>query len=236
MISTRKVNAIFSKNMKTIFHNMFVSLPLILAPLMAFAFTRIPGVGDEAYQMLPMFIIMNLFMSASTVVCTLMAEEKEKNTLGVLITSTVSVWDFLISILLIALFFTTISNIFVFFIVGANALLSIGLFMIITTIAALPAALFGAVIGIVSKNQMIASSIISPFFMALIFLPMFGADNALVNNVVYYFFTEQLTAGLIYARDYSALPLMSLLIIGANALVFTVIFALFYKRRGLGMD
>ncbi|MCL2603511.1 MAG: ABC transporter permease [Defluviitaleaceae bacterium] len=235
MISGRKINALVGKQFKTMTSNPFVITPLLLIPFMAFMFSLafdselLPG-------MIPLLLGMNMILGAPTVISCLIAEEKEKNTLNVLITSTVSVLDFLISNVLIGVVCTVAINVFIFFVMSAGDIISFGTFMFLSSIGALASALLGAVIGIAAKNQAAASTLVSPL-MLLLLLPTFFPDNFLVDNVLYYFFTEQVinTMGDIALND-ASLTWMPMAVIAANIAVLGIAFGWFYKRKGLGLE
>ena len=235
MISARKINALTGKQFKTMMSNPFVITPILLVPLMAFMFSL--AIDPEVLpNMIPLILGMNMIISTPTVISCLIAEEKEKNTLNVLITSTVSVWDFLISNIIIAVGFTVVINVFIYFIMGAAEFISLGTFMFLTTLGAMAATLLGAVIGIASKNQAAASTMVSPF-MLLLLLPTFFPDNFVMDNIIYYFFTEQvLTTITNIAVDNASVTWLPLGIIAANIAVLAGVFGWLYKKNGLGLE
>jgi ABC-2 type transport system permease protein len=231
----RKVNALVGKQFKTMTSNPFVITPILLIPFMALLFSL--AIDPELLpNMIPLILGMNMILGAPTVISCLIAEEKEKNTLNVLITSTVSVMDFLVSNVLITAVFTFAINAFVYFVMGAGDFISFGTFMFLTGLGALASTLLGAVIGIGSKNQAAASTMVSPL-MVLLIIPIFFPDNFIVDNVLYYFFTEQvlITVNDIAVND-ASITALPLIIIAANIAVLGVVFGVFYKKRGLGLE
>jgi ABC-2 type transport system permease protein len=235
MISGRKINALVGKQLKTMMSNPFVITPIIIIPFMAFLFSM--ALEPEFVSgMIPLMLGMNMILGAPTVISCLIAEEKEKNTLNVLITSTVSVFDFLISNVLIAVVCTVAINAFIFFIMGAGELISFGAFMFLSSLGALASTLLGAVIGIASKNQAAASTTASPL-MLLLLLPTFFPDNFIVDNVIHYFFTEQVISALgAIANQGSSLTALPLVIIAVNIAVLGALFGVLYKKKGLGLE
>jgi ABC-2 type transport system permease protein len=235
MISGRKINALIGKQFKTMTSNPFVITPLLLIPFMALLFSL--AIDPEALPgMIPFMLGMNMIVSVPTVISCLIAEEKEKNTLNVLITSTVSVMDFLVSNVFITVACTTVINAFIYFIMGAGEFISFGTFILLATLGVLAATLLGAVIGIASKNQAAASTMVSPLMLLLI-LPIFFPGNFLVDYIFYYFFTEQvlITINDIALND-AAVTGFPLLIIAVNIAVLGALFGWFYKKKGLGLE
>ena len=233
MISIRKIEALFTKTLKVIYSNLFILTSVILTPLLAFVLSQTVAAEAPLY-ILPSMVMLNSMTGGALIVGCLIAEEKEKNTLNVLITSTVSTLDFLISKLLVALIFALAINIFLYFFLGANGVLNFGIFLGVSSLAALGGALIGAIIGITSKTQTSASTTLTPFMMLPI-LPMLMPPNFFVDNILYYFFTEQ-TGFIINDLRNGGFQLYRIVIITANLAVFATIFAVYYKKRGLGTE
>ena len=232
MISIRKIEALFTKQAKMIWLNPFLLVSVVLSPLLAVLMAR--ANPDEAVELFPMLLTLNVMIVGTFTMCALIAEEKEKNTLGVLITSTVSVWDFLISNLLIVFILAMGINVFLYLYLGVGDILSWTQLILVTAQSTLVAAVLGASLGLVSKNQMTASTLSTPLLL-IPMLPIFLPDNFLVDNVLYYFFTEQVHFMLVDMRN-GEFHLFRVIIVTANLAVFSMIFALFYKKRGLGVE
>jgi len=234
MISFRKIGAIYAKNMKNFISNPFMGAVPVMVLILAYLMGMIAPDEATPYQivgMMLMILLMNLLMGGSFIMSCLIAEEKEKNTLNVLITSTVSVMDFLISNVLFTATITIAVNIIIYFITGLNVL-PFGEYMLFTSLGTITAITFGASLGLLAKNQAAASAMSSPM-MALIILPAFLHDNFFVENVLHYVFTEQIAIGLVsIARGYGV-PWFRLGIIAANLAVFVVLFAVCYRKKGL---
>jgi len=235
MISLRKISALYGKNMKNIFYNPFIMTSPIAILVMSYLFGMFMIPDDAPFEIvniiLNMIVNMNAIMCGVMIMSILIAEEKEKNTLNVLITSTVSGFDFLIGSVLTTATITVICNAAIYFIIGVQDYIPFGQFMLITTLGAVAAITFGATIGLLSKNQMTASTIVAPIFL-LILIPMFFRGSFFIDNVLYYFFTEQISVSLVELAQGGS-SILRVLIITANFVVFAVIFALCYRKRGL---
>ena len=230
MISTRKVYALFAKDMKTITYNLFVISGLLVVPIIAFFFTMASNGPEPALA--DFLLQMNILINGANIICVMIAEEKEKHTMGVLIASTVSGAEFLAGKVLVTTVLTLASNVALYFIMGLGAIMPFGSFVIVTGVAILPAAAIGAIIGIACKTQAAASSAVAPLMMLLVLLPMFLQGSFLTDNILYYVFSEQMSHGL--AATYhgeSFLPNIG--IIAVNFVVLSVIFWGVYKKKGL---
>jgi len=235
MISFRKISALYCKNMKNIFYNPFIMTSPIVILIMSYLFGMFIIPDDAPFEVtiliLNMIVNMNAIMCGVMIMGILIAEEKEKNTLNVLITSTVSGFDFLAGSVLTTATITVICNAAIYYIIGAQKFIPFGQFMLITTFAAIAAITFGATIGLLSKNQITASTITAPIFL-LIIIPMFFRGSFFIDNVLYYLFTEQISISLMELAE-SELNILRILIISANFIVFGIIFGLCYRKRGL---
>ncbi|MCL2378425.1 MAG: ABC transporter permease [Defluviitaleaceae bacterium] len=231
MISTRKIFAICEKDFKGLARNLFVLSGILIVPIIAFVVGRTLD-AEFAAQSATLFIVMNIMMNGTNIICVMIAEEKEKHTLNVLSASTVSGLDFLISKLIIAVLLTALVNVVVYFMFGLTNIIPIGPFMLITSIAILPAATIGAIIGIATKTQSAASTAVAPLALVPIFLPMIIPPEAPAWYVLRYLFTEQVLTGLRAVYDGEAF-ISNIGIIGANFVVLFIVFLLYYRKKGL---
>ena len=195
MISFRKIHAIMHKDFKSLLHNVFVLSGLLIVPIVAF----VMNLTAEGFiiELAVMFVQMNILMNGANIICVMIAEEKEKQTLGVLKASTVSGLDFLISKLLINLILTAIVTMGLYFMLDVGQAIALGPFMIITSVAILPVAAIGAIVGIATKTQSAASTIVAPFALIFIFLPIAVPATSSAWNVLQYLFSEQTVRGML---------------------------------------
>jgi len=235
-MSLRKISAIYSKNMKGVAKNPFI----VIAPIavLLLTFLQVMNLSEdvtnyEIAMLLNMLIGLNVLLTGITTMCVLIAEEKEKNTLNVLITSTVSGVDFLTAHVLTTATITIAVNVIVYFIVGIDGL-AITDYLLVTSFGTIAAITLGATLGILAKNQAAASTMVSPFVMLLMLAPLFFPESFLVENVLYYAFTEQMNLAMIDLLD-GGLNWMRIAILGANIAVFAVIFGVSYRKRGLSV-
>jgi len=231
MISSRKIFAICEKDFKGLARNVFVLTGLVIVPIMAMLMGR--GVDPEnAAQFATMFVTMNIMMNGANIICVMIAEEKEKHTLHVLSSSTVSGLDFLISKMIITVLLTAIGNLIIYFMFGLLDIVSIGPFMLITSLAIIPAATIGAIIGIATKTQAAASTAVAPLAMIPILLPIIVPAESGAWDILRFLFTEQVLDG-IRAVYYGESFMNNIAIIAANFAALFVLFLLLYRKKGL---
>lgn len=235
MISVRKIGALYKKNIKNMIGNSYIFLPLLV--VIAITFLSVMQLdydvtNEHMVRLLAMMVSLSLMFVGASTIAVLIAEEKEKHTLGVLITSTVSGLDFLISKVLTSATVTIAANIAIYWIIPVEGLL-LSEYLIVTSIGAVAAITLGATMGLLTKSQAAASTMLTPLLL-LPMIPAFFSDNFFVDNVLYFLFTEQLgvaMSGLIGG----GIPWHSAGITAVNIIVFAIIFALFYRKRGLAV-
>ncbi len=230
MISIRKIEALFVKDMKSVFYNLFIIVGLLLMPAIAFVNIQVNDYIDKG--IIHMLLQMNILFNAATIICVMIAEEKEKQTLNVLSAATVSGLDFLISKLAVTIVLVSAVNIILYYILGLQDMFEMRPFILLTIAVLMPAATIGGIVGIACKTQSAASAAVSPLALVFIFLPAIITDGFFAENIMGFLFTEQFYYGLqaIYTGE-SLLP--PLRIIGMNFLIPFIIFCLYYKKKGL---
>lgn len=184
--SIRRVNALFKKELKDLSKNINVLFMCILPIIFCFIYSKMLG-GNPANQLgkisvLNLCLGMNLVLVSGFVIAMLIAEEKEKNTLRTLMLSCVSPIEFLLGKALITLVLSVAINIIMFFMVGLNAQY-LGKYILISTLVVLSIIELGAVIGLISKNQMDTGIVGMPLLMTLLMVPMFAKVNNTVGKI-----------------------------------------------------
>jgi ABC-2 type transport system permease protein len=230
--SMKRVNAIFQKDFKDISRNSAVSVTALMPLILAFIYGKVGGLTIEAHYMIINF---TMVIVGSFVQCSLIAEEKEKNTLRGLMLSPASTLEILSGKSLLSLISTMI-------VVGIGAFLT-GYKpenVLVITVAILLSSFFyiglGTLLGLLAKSVMEASVIILPFMLLFGFgsmLTMF-ADKYPILKVVDYTPNMQLMdiavkieSGVGLGGVWSNLGIIALWIIG----IFTLTIIVFKKKR-----
>ena len=171
---------------------------------------------------------MYIGMAPLTSMAAVIAEEKEKNILRVLLMSNVKPYEYLLGVG---------SYIWLACMLGAAIICAAdsyrpqeGLaFMLIMAIGILASLLIGAAIGTWSKTQMMATSITVPVMMIFSFMPMLLMFNNTIAKAAKFIYSEQIS---IMLNQISALQieLSNICIITVNMLLFVALFTIAYKR------
>ena len=167
--SIRRINAIFQKDFKDISRNSAVSITALMPLIIAFVFGKMGDTSLEAHYMVINF---TMIIVGSFVQCSLIAEEKEKNTLRGLMLSPASTVEILGGKSLLSLIATMIIVVIGAFFTGYQPE-----HIVVIAIAILFSSFFfiglGTLLGLLAKSVMEASVIILPFMFVFGFGSMF---------------------------------------------------------------
>ena len=185
--STRRVNALFKKEIKDFGKNKNVSLMCLLPILFSFIYAQLLGDSTSKDSMskpdiLILCLGMSLSLVASMIMAMLIAEEKEKNTLRTLMLSAVSPLEFLSGKAALTFITSEVINSAIFFIVGIDALY-FGKYLLITTLVLFSMIEIGALVGIMSPNQMSTGVVGMPVILILFLLPNFARLNKTLETI-----------------------------------------------------
>lgn len=178
-ISLRKTRAVFALKTKMIISNKSV----LFGPVMAIGFVLLfkaimpvpEGEGAEFFQSyyLNIGVIFNTLMTGLMASALPLAEEKEKNTLRVLMTSSINSAEFFIGSLAPVFIMTEAVNIIILP-VSQAAGVSLPLYLLLTSVSVLITILLGAGMGLAGKDQTSASLMLTPLMLLLMLPSMMG--------------------------------------------------------------
>lgn len=224
---------VIKKQLKDTLKNKSVLIQFIMFPVMGIIMTKAITIDNmPANFFIYLFSSMYIGMAPLTSVSAIISEEKEKNTLRVLLMADVSPWQYLFGIG--CYIFTACligSAVFACLLEGVTTNERI-VFLLIMAVGIIASIMIGAVIGIVSKNQMSATSVSVPVMMVFAFLPMLSMFNDTIAKVAKYTYSEQVRI-MISSLGSDESFSNNVWIIVINILVFGILFSVFYKRRGL---
>ena len=177
-------------------------------------------------------ISLNLCMDGFLMVGTAIAEEKEKHTLRVLMTSSVTGMQYFIgSILLINIVVLVISGI-------SMSQVSVVAFLLVSAVASLISCVMGMIVGLCAQNQMNANLISYPLIIVFMMIPMFGNLSEKLHHISGFLFTGVLTemaSGFAEGMSYTLKPLDIAVLIG-ELIISILVFLVLYRRNGYEKD
>ncbi len=185
--------AILWKQMKDTFKNKAILIQFLMFPMMTIVMEAAMDIeGMPAHFFVNMFATMYIGMAPLVSISSIIAEEKEKNTLRVLHMANVKAGEYLLG-----------NAIYIWLICMAGSLV-MGLaggyqggdlvkFLLIMAVGHMISILLGAAIGVFSKDQMSATSLTVPVMLVFSFLPMLSMFNETISKVAKCFYSQQLS-------------------------------------------
>ena len=190
---------------------------------------KIKGMPEHFFATL--FAVMYMGMAPLTAVASIISEEKEKNTLRVLLLSNVKPWEYLTGVG-VYIWLICMIGAGVIGMAGKYAGAGLGMFMLWMGLGILVSIVIGAAIGTFSKNQMAATSFTVPVMMVFSFLPMLAMFHEGIGKVARFTYSGQLQK-LLQAVGNTAPEYTQVGIVLINLLVAAVLFGVAYRKKGL---
>lgn len=224
---------ILRKQMKDTLKNKAVLIQFVMFPIMAFVMTKsvkIEGMPPDFFVNL--FAAMYVGMAPLVAMTAIISEEKEKNTLRVLMMAEVTPGQYLAGVggyvfgvcMAGAAFFCALSE--------RGTVRERAVFLLIMAAGILASLILGAAIGMGSANQMAATSVTVPVMMIFSFLPMLSMFNENIKRAAQVTYSQQISV-LLDTPEIGRDCVQSVIIIAGNMILFGVLFGLFYKKGGL---
>lgn len=229
---TNPILTILQKQLKDTMKNKTVLLQFLMFPILGILMTKSVKMEDMPPNFfIHLFAVMYVGMAPLVSVSAIISEEKEKNTLRVLLMAGVKPRQYLLGIgSYVFLACMLGSAVFCCLLDGAAFQEKI-LFLLILATGIAASILLGAAIGVGSRNQMSATSLTVPVMLLFSFLPMLSMFNEVIAKVAKFTYTEQIRL-LISGLD-GKVEAEHIFAIGLNILVFGGVFGALYRRKGI---
>ena len=226
----RNAGVIFKKQLKDTLKNKTVLIQFLMFPAMTLLMenaVKIPDMPELFFTKL--FSVMFLGMAPITSAAAIISEEKEKNTLRVLMMANVKPWEYLLGV---GLYVWTLCM------AGAGIMATglpasvIPFYLGIMAAGLVISVVIGACIGVFASNQMSATSLFVPVMMVFSFSPMLAMFNDKIEKVARVFYTQQLRV-LMNQMSFEGIKPESILILAVNAVLALALFFVAFRRKGL---
>ena len=226
----RNCTVILKKQLKDTLKNKVTLIQFIMFPVLTLVMENaitLDGMPELFFTKL--FSVMYIGMAPVTSTAAIIAEEKEKNTLRVLMMANVTPWQYLLGV-----------GFYVWSVCMIGAVVmgtgfspdQIPFYMMIMAIGLMISVFVGACVGILAKNEMTATSLVVPVMMLLSFLPMLAMFNDKIKIVSRVFYTRQLQM-LLEHMAFDGAKVADTFILSGNAILMLVVFILSFRQRGL---
>jgi len=224
------IGVIIKKQLKDTLKNKTVLIQFVMFPLLTLIFENainIPDMPELFFTKL--FSVMYMGMAPLVAVASVIAEEKEKNTLRVLTMANVKAWEYLAGI---GIYVWTICM------AGAGVMATtlssgdIPFYLGVMAAGFIISIAIGACIGIIASNQMAATSLSLPVMLIFSFMPMLAMFNDKIEKIAGIFYTQQIRE-LLGNMTFDGIKTETMLVVAVNALLALSLFFAAFKRKGL---
>ena len=221
---------IIKKQIKDTLKNKTVLIQFVMFPVLTLIFENainIPDMPELFFTKL--FSVMYMGMAPLVAVASIIAEEKEKNTLRVLTMANVKAWEYLAGI---GIYVWTICM------AGAGVMATtlssgdIPFYLGVMAAGFIISIAVGACIGIIASNQMAATSLSLPVMLIFSFMPMLAMFNDKIEKIAGIFYTQQIRE-LLGNMTFDGIKTETMLVVAVNALLALSLFFAAFKRKGL---
>jgi ABC-2 type transport system permease protein len=200
-----------------------LGLPLIFALVY-----QSMDIGMPADYVMMLCLLMNMSMTGVSCMAMMIADEKEKHTLRTLMLSNVSASEFLLSKALVVLCLTEFGSLLIYFITGSTVPM-LTRFLPVSLVTCLCLLIIGALVGIISKNQMTTGLFAAPVMLILLLPPML----AQINDTYLQFARFTPTYSMVNLLFQEGDRLFSIAVLAGWVLLGALLFALAYRRKRL---
>ena len=236
-VHARKIATLFKKDFRDTSKNMNVMILLLLPPFFALLYSLVDfgGMYLDSRFVLLLTVLMNVSLVPVSFLATIIAEEKEKNTLRTLMLSNVTAGEFLLSKALLTFLYMQAVNVILYFLTRQPAD-GVGRFLLVTSLSCICVILIGACMGMIAKDQMSTGVISVPFSMLLLLPPMFGQMNESVARFARFIPSDAMIK-LIFGGDtgggWMETALFQVVVIALWTIAAGIVFTLIFRRKQL---
>lgn len=240
-ISLKRIFTLSKLKLNTLYLNQMVTVsllfPIIIASAGFLVYKKFLGGITPANTNMLMInaSLVNVIYLGIFVPAVLMAEEKEKNTLRVLMVSSISIFEYFIGTLIPNILVMTAIQLFLIptleISVTGKQLMVFGFVSLITILIS---SVIGMYFGLLLKDQMSATLAPLPIIFLLWMIPLFSGVNdtmRFISDLFYSFLLPKLCTSLVYGKT-SGITVMNWIVFFGELLVVVMVFGVLYKKNG----
>ncbi len=228
----KNIAVVFEKQIRDTFRNKTILIQFLMFPVLVILFENAVKIEDmPEHFFVKLFSVMFVGMAPLTCMSAIISEEKEKNTLRVLLMSNVKPAEYLIGVGGYVFLMCSVGTA-VFAVVGGYGGAELVGFIAVMSSGIILSELTGAVIGVFSRNQMSATSITIPVMMIFAFLPMLSMFNDTIKEIARVTYSQRISE-LINGLGNSGVSTECVVVIAVNFAAAVILFIAAYKRKGL---
>lgn len=224
--------AVLWKQIKDTFKNKEILIQFVMFPVLTLIMENVVEVEGMPEQFFTnLFGVMFVGMAPLTSMASIIAEEKEKNTLRALMMSNVKPAEYLLGVGVYNWCICMLGACVIGF-AGGHTGAAFGRFVLIMGSGIIVSIVIGAVIGTWSKTQMMATSLTVPVMLVFSFMPMLSMFSEGIEKVARVTYSQQIYS-LIYQLDAIDSVVEPVAVIAVNMILAIILFIYAYRRSGL---
>ncbi len=228
----KNIIAVFLKQLSETLKNKTTLIQFVMLPLIAVIMENLVNLQDMPEHFFAlMFAPMFIGMAPLTCMSSIISEEKEQNTLRVLVMSNVRPFQYLTGTGLYV-FIMCLVGIGVFGVLSGCKGVDLLIFIGILCAGSLISIIVGAVIGIACRDQMSAVSVTVPVMCVFSFLPMIAQFNESVKTVAGFTYSGQISF-LLRTNGVWDADVFSVIVLAVNFAAAAVLFIAVYRKKGM---
>ena len=225
----KNILTIIKKQIRDTVKNKPVLIQFLMFPMMTLIFENAIDVDMPEFFFVKMFSSMFVGMAPLVATASIISEEKEKNTLRVLMMAGVRPFEYLIGV-----------SVYIWVLCMAGSAVmgtalpsgDIPFFMTMMGAGCIISIFIGACIGIFAKNQMVTTSLMMPVMMVLSFSPMLASFNDKIEKAARFIFTQQIKVA-VDGMSFESAGRFGVCVLIANAALALVLFFAAFRKKGL---
>ncbi len=223
MNSFRIIQAVMRKERDDLFHNKRMLLIAFLFPIM---YGLLSGIGGSGFAIDgASFILMHTILVPVLMIASIVAEEKERNTLKMLMLANVNVFQYFIGIIMMVFTFV-LAGFIIFDTLGAMDTMGDGYEILFLLCSVMCSFLIGGIIGAFVENQVSVGPITVPIVLVIFFIPVASMFEPKISKV-----GDWLYSGvLLHILQGDKAELQSWIALGINFIIIGVIFICIFNR------
>ncbi len=225
MIRVQNIPALLIKQIKDTLKNTPILVLFFVYPIIAFMMTSAMKNQPGVESFITIFATMHCVFTPVITMSSILSEEKENNTLRVLIMSNVTLKEYFISIGGFVLITTLITGSSFLFIANKTPLGSLT-FLLSLLLGSMISIILGICIGLYAKNASAANGLAVPLGMVFAFLPMLAGFNKGVETFSRFTYGQQIA----YLMNKGSLSGFGIIIICINVIVLAAAATVLFRR------
>ncbi len=228
----RSAAAVFRKQLKETLKNKAILIQFVMLPIMAVIMSSFVKLDDMPNNFfVKLFAVMFIGMAPQTCMASIISEERETGTLRVLMMSNVKPLQYLAGTGLYVWLFCMGGGA-IFAATGGYSGLELCWFLAVMAAGILVSMLIGSIIGILSKNQMTATSVGLSVMMLFSFVPMLAMFNSTIEKYAVVVYTRQINL-IMDGIESRTIGGDSIPVLAVSFLIAVCVFVVSYKKKGL---